>query len=102
MTEKQIKTKHKIFSIDSLVRQCGYFYCGEVNNGYNCTHPKQEEKQNGEGCCYAWSCPLGYEADEEDFGNSEIDNDGYTECIEGEFVVCEVDENGELISEVKE
>ena len=36
------------------------------NNGYNCRHPKQEEKQNGVGCCFQWSCPLAIPADEED------------------------------------
>lgn len=35
-----------------------------INNGYNCAHPEQEEtvEESGKviGCCYGWSCPLGY------------------------------------------
>jgi hypothetical protein len=67
----------KLVCFDDFVAQCPHFYNAghRVNNGYNCAHPKQEEKSkiNTEyhnaldiGCCYCWSCPLGIEADEED------------------------------------
>lgn len=74
----------KIMEINDFADECGYFYnaCVEknisINNGYNCRHSDQSQKQEGIGKCYCWSCPLGYEADEEDFKNPEIDNDGYT------------------------
>ena len=37
-----------------------------ANNGYNCSHPDQDETVEDEdsgksvGCCHCWSCPLGY------------------------------------------
>jgi hypothetical protein len=89
----------KIMRINSFANQCGYFYNAyiekeiTINNGYNCSHPEQEEIEtvNGQkiGSCHCFSCPLGYEADEEDFKNQEIDNNGYEENEEGEFIVVE-------------
>lgn len=88
----------KIYRIDKLTKICGYFYDAReekgvgCNNGYNCNHPEQEEvyKENGVefGCCFAWSCPIGYEPDEEDFKNPDIDND-FDTYEELEFVVVE-------------
>ena len=90
-----------IHQINIFAKQCGYFYnaCMEedfnCNNGYNCKHPQQEETDTNEetgkevGKCYAWSCPLGYEADQEDFDNPDIDNDGYTEWQDCEFIVID-------------
>jgi len=94
---------NKIYQINDFANQCGYFFNAclntkenfTCNNGYNCRHPQQEEKEhnsetgNNVGMCYAWSCPLGYEADEEDFDDPDIDNDGYQECEEGEFIVAD-------------
>ena len=59
--------------IDMLCCSCGYFTADtEINNGYGCTHPKQEkDKGNLVGCCYASSCPLGY-FDDEDEGESTV------------------------------
>jgi uncharacterized protein YfaQ (DUF2300 family) len=89
----------KIEHLNVFANRCGYFYNAylekdvSINNGYNCNHPDQEEietTEDGEkiGRCFCWSCPLGYEPDEEDFQNPEIDNQGYTyeKC---EFIVIE-------------
>ena len=63
----------KIIHIDEMVEICGFFTTDiEVNNGYGCKHPEQEEtdidhctwKEHGK--CYSWSCPLANEADLED------------------------------------
>lgn len=64
----------QIMLINEFSNVCGYFYNAEFdpkapcapNNGYNCRHPQQEEKYNGVGCCFQWSCPLTVPADEED------------------------------------
>ena len=95
----------KIYQINKFANQCGYFYNAYMkegfncNNGYNCKHPQQEETDTNEltgkevGKCYAWSCPLGCEADQEDFDDPDIDNDGYTEWEDCEFIV--IDDLGE-------
>ena len=81
----------KIYEIDEFANICGYFYDAEIekdfnsNNGYNCKHLEQSERDTNDktgeeiGKCYCWSCPLGYEADEEDFKNLDIDRNGYNE-----------------------
>ncbi|NMB10332.1 MAG: hypothetical protein GX982_06540 [Tissierellia bacterium] len=87
--------KKKIYEINEFANMCGYFYNAFLeknfssNNGYNCSHPGQEEtdinEETGEeiGKCYCWSCPLGFEAEIEDFKDEEIDNNGYDEeCYE--------------------
>lgn len=88
----------KIENIDVVANKCGYFYNAflekgiTINNGYNCNHPSQEETEevNGEeiGRCHCYSCPLGYEADEEDFENAEIDSQGY-EYEEMQYLVID-------------
>ena len=42
----------RIYEINELARRCGYFYNAVLfeegmtyNNGYNCRHPEQKEKQ---------------------------------------------------------
>lgn len=63
MEEDFIRLEH----ISYLSRCCGHFDGGaDVNNGYGCTHPDQEvvdDDSDGkeQGCCFAFSCPLGYE-----------------------------------------
>ena len=78
-----------IMPINDFANMCGYFYNAylrdgiSVNNGYNCSHPKCEEVQEGVGECFEWACPFGWEADEEDcqeFG---------WEYEEGEFIVID-------------
>lgn len=75
--------------INCLANICGYFYNAYLkkgvtaNNGYNCNHPEQEEVQDGCGCCNAWSCPLGYEADKTD-----CEKFGY-DHYEGEYIITD-------------
>jgi len=96
-----------IYQINEFANKCGYFYDAETdnftcNNGYNCRHPQQEETdtndETGEnvGRCHAWSCPLGYEADEEDFRNPDIDNNGWSEWEEGNFIIVDETEGDTL------
>lgn len=95
----------KIYSINEFANRCDYFFNAYLtpkdpndktfypgrdpspNNGYNCRHPKCGEVQEGVGCCFPWACPLGYEADEEDFANPKIDHNGWTDYEEGEFII---------------
>lgn len=56
--------------INTLANHCGYFNGKtNVNNGYGCDHPEQEETEDIEledgrmvcqGKCYAFSCPIGW------------------------------------------
>ena len=85
MPEKQDKErKTKIEYFDNYVSQCPYIYNSgySVNNGYNCAHPEQKETDSIDteyhkglkvGKCYRCSCPLGIEADEEDFKEARKD-----------------------------
>ena len=69
--------KRKAVPFDTFVGGCNYFDGNsDVNNGYGCTHPEQEEKQKGKGCCFCFSCPLGTPADEESFEEPDIDWNG--------------------------
>ena len=63
---EKLITWRKAEFFDHFVAKCDYFN-GETdaNNGYGCNHPEQEEQCDGQGCCYCFSCPLGYPADEE-------------------------------------
>ena len=77
----------KIELFDCVVNNCDYFYNAyyesdiSVNNGYNCSHLNQEEFEEVNGVkigkCYCWSCPMAYEADEEDFKNVDINKNGW-------------------------
>lgn len=77
--------------INDFANICGFFYntmfdgsCKACpNNGYNCKHPECSEAKDGIGCCFAWGCPLGWEADEEDCKEFGFDYE------EGEFIVTE-------------
>ena len=50
-------TPDLIMELNDFANHCGYFFnaCMQdgiiANNGYNCSHPDQDE---------TWSCPLGY------------------------------------------
>lgn len=80
-----------IMTINQLANSCGYFFNAELdpdfefapNNGYNCRHPENGEKEDGVGCCYQWGCPLQNvcPADEEDCGKYGLDYE------ESEFVL---------------
>lgn len=79
----------KIIHIDELVCKCGHFNSEtNVNNGYGCNHPEQEEKEkdwdgNIQGKCYSFSCPLASEADLEDM--KKYDKDLYKEYKNEEY-----------------
>lgn len=66
----------EVIHIDELADECGYSNSEtEVNNGYGCDHPDQEEYEiiDGNKCgkCYSFSCPIapslspGYDEDKE-------------------------------------
>jgi len=83
-SKERQKMNRKIASFDEFAYACPYFTSEtDVNNGYGCTHPKQEETDPDEnkkehGKCYCWSCPLGIEAEAEDADNEDIDLCGIT------------------------
>lgn len=96
----------EVYEINELANRCGHFFNAVLseenfiyNNGYNCRHPQQEEREFNERtghmvvACFSWSCPLGYQADEEDFASKEIDLRGYTDYEENTFVVVEKEDS---------
>lgn len=88
----------KIELFDIVVQECGHFYNAyaeydiNVNNGYNCDHPNQEDTEEVEGkkigCCHCFTCPLGREAFEENFEDSTIDKQDY-EYEESAYLVID-------------
>jgi len=81
--------------IDNVTEKCGYFTTETtVNNAYGCTHPEQEEQDEDfctgkmHGKCYCFSCPLGSEADEQDFKEHGCNPEGMTE---GDWLVLPKD-----------
>ena len=94
-----------IMPINDFANICGYFFnaCLDqeenfcCNNGYNCRHVEQEEKNvnpktgHEVGKCYAWSCPFGWEADEKDCEEFGWDYE------EDDFIVTE---NPEIINKL--
>lgn len=89
MFELNSRGTRAIMPINSFATMCGYFYNAVYNNfdspapnnGYNCNHPECKRIEEGYGCCHAWACPLGWEADEEDCSEFGI------EYEEGEFLI---------------
>lgn len=77
---------------DTFAYKCPYSN-PEVNDGYGCNHPSQDItlKENGKnvGCCSCFGCPLGTEAEQEDFGDKEINWDGCEneDITEGEYLL---------------
>lgn len=66
--------KRKIVPFDTFVGECEFFDGdSDANNGYGCSHPKQEERQFGKGCCYCFSCPRGCSADKESLNETDIE-----------------------------
>ena len=89
--------KRKAVPFDTFVGGCDYFDSNsDVNNGYGCTHPEQEEKQKGKGCCFCFSCPLGTPADEESFEEPDIDWNGTEKEDVGEDDYIIIPSNCEL------
>ena len=90
----------ELIQIDALIDKCGFAYSSDtnINNGYNCSEPDQEEFEMIDnkkiGKCYAWSCPLACKADLQDL--KELDQILYDEyknsaddqgCIDSDWVV---------------
>lgn len=78
---KEVKTPcKKAVLFDMFYLTCPFFDgTVDVNNGYGCNHPLQEETEFDEsskkeqGKCYCWSCPLGVTADEESVTDADVD-----------------------------
>ena len=91
MTEPVIKRRAMTF--DEFATVCNYFTSDtDLNNGYGCTHPQQEDE---DGCCFCWKCPLGIEADQEDLTNPDIDwtdECSEEEVGESEYIVVRCDD----------
>lgn len=99
----------KAVIFDEFSYRCQYFNSSiDVNNGYGCDNPLQEEKVdiNGKeyGCCYCYSCPLGIVAEQQDLSdknnidavNEDIDWDGLTqddEIGEDEYLLVKQDDD---------
>ena len=69
---------YRALDFDAVYASCPYAADSENNNGYGCSHPKQEataetEEGEEEGLCYCWSCPLGIS-----FNPSEDEEDAYS------------------------
>lgn len=98
----------KVANFDEFSGACRFYTSKfRVNNYYGCTHPEQEETDPDEdgvirGKCYCFSCPLGCEADIEDFDNPDIDwgdtkkddvvDDG-GHMVEGEYIIIDVSDS---------
>lgn len=77
----------KLMRMDELTEKCGFFYEDDVNNGYACCSPDQEEREHGIGCCFRHFCPVAYPATVEDLKKHGLSEDDYEE----EYMM--VDEN---------
>lgn len=88
----------RLIMLDDLVCICGHYNPDtNVNNGYGCNHPNQEQtdidKETGkeQGKCYGFSCPIAYTADLEDMRKLDPDL--------AEEYKNDADENGEIESD---
>ena len=85
----------RIITLDGLVRRCGYFNGNaDVNNGYGCDHPEQEDIEEGQGRCFDFSCPLGISLhpeteplDREYFSQDETDVDYWGNMSDGTWML---------------
>ena len=94
-----------LIELNTWANRCGYFYNAYLtpkdpndtefypgrdsspNNGYNCRHPESYKADDGTGCCYAWSCPLAIEAEEEDCEAFGMEHE------ESQFVLVDIPES---------
>lgn len=81
------KMNKRVVLFDEFASACDFFDTEvNVNDGYGCTHKKQEETELVEGVkqgkCFCFSCPLGIVAEDEDLSRDDIDWDGL--CEDGE------------------
>lgn len=63
---------------DQFARVCDYFEPNtDVNNGYGCSHPNQEETEEidgkEQGMCFCFCCPLGIPAEQCDKDKNDPD-----------------------------
>jgi len=94
-----------IVELNDLCSVCGFFNKNtEINNGYGCNHPDQQETEYAilkdghtfrpigvvypekavtQGKCYSFSCPLAEECDLQDLKENDIDR--YNEWKDAEF-----------------
>lgn len=86
------ETMTALMEINTFANHCGFFFNAyldpdtqsSANNGYNCRHPDCDRVEDGVGCCHTWSCPLGYEADEEDCAAFGVEHE------ESEYIVVDI------------
>lgn len=105
-------SRKELMELNTLANQCGYFFnygfddfdAPNVNNGYNCRHPNQEEyeKIKGKkiGKCYAFSCPMAYSADGLDCQQfcNDCEDCGNEECeCDDDMMVVEFDDDGKIV-----
>lgn len=66
----------RILYLDQLTQECGYFNPrANVNNGYGCRHPRQEDVEDGEGRCFTFSCPIASQLDPSSNDPGQADGD---------------------------
>lgn len=90
------KTVRKAVDFETFSAACpwGYQYGeGYVNNGYNCSHPKQEMTETMDGAiigrCHCFSCPLGTMAEIQDINPDPMDDDAVHDEIDWSGIVDE-------------
>jgi len=52
--------KRNPIHIENLSDECGYFF-----GDYECSHKSENKDEDGK--CFSWDCPLGNQAEDEDF-----------------------------------
>lgn len=80
----------KAVSFDTFSSNCPFLYCyknGEINNGYNCSHPNQTVTETISynklvGRCHGFCCPLGTIAEPQDINPDADDQDAIHEKID--------------------
>ena len=74
--------KPKIIHINDLLNKCGLFDPEtELNGGYGCLSKSKEKSEPGK--CYAFDCPIAWEADLEDF--KKYDQDLYEQYKDDQY-----------------
>jgi len=91
--------------MDTIVKICGYFINGaEVNNGYGCNHPKQEEVDtiNGKehGKCFSYSCPIAIALRPNEYKEDRkyFDKDEWKQLSDGDWLLIH---DKDLLSKLK-
>lgn len=91
------KTTRKAVDFDTFSSACPWAYQygdGDINNGYNCSHPEQEMTEDAEngnivGRCHCFSCPLGTMAESQDINPDPDDDDAIHDEIDWGGIVDE-------------